>query len=71
MALVPAILIMYAGTAHAAESIPPLKSAKRIPWAIKCAGPMPKLLVISLVIICVLIIISVILYKMGGGHDEH
>ena len=71
MLLVPATLIMHAGTVHAAEAIPPLKSAKRIPWAIKCAGPMPKLLAISLVVICALIIVSIILYKTGGGHDEH
>lgn len=56
-------------TSYAAEA-PPLKSPERILWAAKCAGPMPKLLSVSLAVIFALIIISVIYYRKGDKKDE-
>ena len=74
MLLAPAAFLLNAGAAHASEAIPPLRSANRISWAMKCAGPMPKLLAASLAIICALAIISILYYKKeikrGGGNDE-
>ena len=69
------VLLIFAAfimpvTAFAAEEVPPMKSPKRILWAMKCAGPMPALLVVSLAVICALIIISVIYYRKGGKNDE-
>lgn len=57
-------------TAYAAEEIPPLQSPQRISWALECAGPMPDLLIFSLVVICVLVVISVIVYRKGGNKNE-
>ena len=56
--------------AFAEESIPPLNSPRRILWAMQCAGPMPTLLVSSLLVICALAIASVVYYKKAGGRDE-
>ena len=57
-------------TAYAAEEIPPLQSPQRISWALECAGPMPDLLIFSLVLLCILIVISVIVYRKGGDKNE-
>ena len=50
-------------SAALAEEVPPLASPQRIPWAMRCAGPMPPLLIASLAAICVLIAAAVIYYR--------
>ena len=64
MALIPP------AAALAEETVPPLKSLERIPWAMKCAGPMPTLLIASLAAICILTVAAVICYRKAGGRDE-
>ena len=63
-------IMLPAVSASAAEPQPALHSVSRIPWAIDCAGAMPKLMIISLCAIAVLVIASVIYYRKGGGGDE-
>ena len=58
--------LMVPAAALAEQAIPPLKSPERILWAMKCAGPMPALLVASLAAICALTIAAVLYYKEGG-----
>ena len=65
--LIPAFLC--ASAALAEEALPPLNSPRRIFWAMKCAGPMPALLIASLAAICVLTVIAVIYYRKAGGRN--
>lgn len=45
-----------------AEAVPPLGSIDRIPWAVKCAGAMPPLMIGALAAAGVLAVVSVLWY---------
>ena len=49
--------------------LPARYSAQRILWAVRCAGPMPRLLTVSLLAIAVLIVVCVVCYRKAGGGD--
>ena len=61
--------LLVPAAALAEEFVPPLKSPRRILWAMQCAGPMPLLLIASLAVICALTVAAVIRYKKAGGRD--
>ena len=70
--LPPALFAALALSARAlAEQADPpaFYSPQRVLWAIRCAGPMPRLLAVSLLAIAALTVVCAILYRKAGGSD--
>lgn len=71
--LPPALLAALSVSARALaeqSAPPPLFSAERIRWAVRCAGEMPPVLSVSLAVIGVLIVACVVRYRKAGDRDE-
>ncbi len=53
-----------------AEAVPPTGSVARIPWAVRCAGAMPPLMIGALAAACVLTAASVLWYRQVKKRHE-
>ena len=63
------IAFILSAAALAEDAVPPVGSPKRILWAMKCAGAMPPLLILSLAAICVLAAVAILCCRKAGDGD--
>lgn len=61
-ALFASFCILFPLSAYAADALPE-KGITRIKWSIENCGPMPKMMIVSLIAIAVMIIITVVCAK--------
>ena len=69
-AVLPVFFILTPVLASAAVDSAPPQGFGAIAWAMEVSGPMPKMMVIGLVLIAVMIIITVIVAKINGKEDK-
>ena len=62
--------LALSAAAVAEETMPPLGDPGRVRYAVKCAGPMPSLLIKAIIAIIVLTVISVVYYIKVVNRNE-
>lgn len=64
-------IVLLAPWTVCAEAVPPLGSVDRIPWAVRCAGAMPPLMIWALAAAGILAAVSVLWYwQVKKRHEQ-
>lgn len=69
-AVLPVLFILIPASASAAVNSAPPQGIGAITWTMEMSGPMPKMMIIGLVLIAAMLIITVIAAKMNGKEDK-
>lgn len=69
-AVLPALFLLLPTSAFAAVHSAPPQGIGAIAWTMKMSGPMPKMMVIGLILIAVMLIITVIIAKMNNKEGK-
>lgn len=70
-AVLPVFFILIPVSASAAVDYAPPQGVGAIAWTMKMSGPMPKMMMIGLILIAVMLIITVIVAKMNSEEDKN
>lgn len=69
-AALSAIFILFPASAFAAVEAAPPQGFGAVAWAMEMSGPMPKMMIIGLILIAVMLAVTIIIAKLSDKEDK-